>query len=71
MGGLGRPPFRPDRRGGLKMTEGLPEAPAQTGVPPDLILQLATSFMATKYLIAAVEVGMFEAQASGPVQDSS
>jgi hypothetical protein len=45
------------------MTEDLPEAPAQTGVTPDLILQLATSFMATKYLIAAVEVGMFEALA--------
>jgi hypothetical protein len=45
------------------MAEDLPEAPAQTGVTPDLILQLATSFMATKYLIAAVEVGMFEALA--------
>jgi len=43
------------------MTEDLPEAPAQTAVTPDLIMQLATSFMATRYLIAAVEVGMFEA----------
>jgi hypothetical protein len=43
------------------MTGNPPEAPAQTGVTPDLILQLATSFMATRYLIAAVEVGMFEA----------
>jgi O-methyltransferase domain/Dimerisation domain len=45
------------------MTEDLPEAPAQTGVTPDLILQLATSFMSTRYLIAAIEVGMFEALA--------
>jgi hypothetical protein len=52
-----------DRKEGLEMTEDLREAPAQTGVTPDLILQLATSFMATKYLIAAVEVGMFEALA--------
>jgi SAM-dependent methyltransferase len=43
------------------MSEDLPEAPAQTGATPDLILQLATSFMVTRYLIAAVEVGMFEA----------
>jgi len=43
------------------MTEDLPEEPAQTGLTPELILQLATSFMATRYLIAAVEVGMFEA----------
>ena len=39
------------------MTEDLPDAPA----PPELILQLGTSFMATRYLIAAVEVGMFGA----------
>ena len=43
------------------MTEDLPEPAAQPGPIPDLILQLATSFMATRYLIAAVEVGMFEA----------
>jgi hypothetical protein len=39
------------------MTEDLPEPPAQPGPTPDPILQLATSFMATRYLIAAVEVG--------------
>ena len=43
------------------MTEDLPERAAQPGLTPDLILQLATSFMATRYLIAAVEVGVFEA----------
>jgi hypothetical protein len=43
------------------MTEDPPEVPAQTGLTPELILQLATSFMATRYLVAAVEVGMFEA----------
>jgi hypothetical protein len=43
------------------MAEDLPEAPAQAGPTPDQILQLATSFMATRYLVAAVEVGMFEA----------
>ena len=45
------------------MTEDQPEAPAQPGLTPDLILRLATSFMATRYLMAAVEVGMFEALA--------
>jgi hypothetical protein len=45
------------------MTEDLPQAPGQAGATPDLILRLATSFMATRYLIAAVEVGMFEALA--------
>ena len=40
------------------MTEDLPEAAAQPSVTPDLILRLATSFMATRYLIAAVEVGV-------------
>jgi SAM-dependent methyltransferase len=43
------------------MTEDLSEAPAQTGVTPELIMQLGTSFMATRHLIAAVEVGVFEA----------
>jgi len=43
------------------MTEDLPEAPAQTGATPELIMRLGTSFMATKHLIAAVEVGVFEA----------
>ncbi len=43
------------------MTKDLPEAPAQTGATPELIMRLGTSFMATKHLIAAVEVGLFEA----------
>ena len=43
------------------MTGDPPEPPAQPGLTPDLILQLATSFMATRYMIAAVEVGVFEA----------
>jgi SAM-dependent methyltransferase len=43
------------------MTEDLQEAPAQPGVTPELIMQLGTSFMATRHLIAAVEVGVFEA----------
>jgi SAM-dependent methyltransferase len=43
------------------MTEELPEAPSQPALTPDLIMQLATSFMATRYLITAVEVGVFEA----------
>jgi O-methyltransferase domain/Dimerisation domain len=43
------------------MTEDLPESPAQPGLSPDLVVQLATSFMATRYLIAAAEVGVFEA----------
>jgi len=43
------------------MIEDMPGAPAQPGLTPDLILRLATSFMATRYLMAAVDVGMFEA----------
>ena len=43
------------------MTEDLPGAPAQTGATPELIMRLGTSLMATKHLIAAVEVGVFEA----------
>jgi hypothetical protein len=43
------------------MTEDLPGVSAQPGLTPDLILRQATSFMATRYLMAAVEVGMFEA----------
>ena len=39
-----------DQRGRQEMTEDLPEPPAQPGLTPDLIL-LATSFMATRYLI--------------------
>jgi hypothetical protein len=43
------------------MSEDLPEAPEPTGVTPELIMQLGTSFMATRHLIAAAEVGVFEA----------
>lgn len=43
------------------MAEDLPGAPVQSRVTPELIAQLATSFMATRHLIAAVEVGLFEA----------
>lgn len=43
------------------MTEDLSEVPAQPRVTPELIMQLSTSYMATRYLIAAVEVGVFEA----------
>ena len=42
------------------MTEELPEAPARPALAPDLIMQLATSFMAIRYLITAVEAGVFE-----------
>ena len=43
------------------MGEDLPEASAPTGVTPELIMRLGTSFMATRHLIAAAEVGVFEA----------
>ena len=43
------------------MSEDRPEAPASAGVTPELIMQLGTSFMATKHLIAASDVGVFEA----------
>ena len=43
------------------MSEDLPEAPEPTGMTPELIMQLGTSFMATRHLIAAAEVGVFEA----------
>jgi O-methyltransferase domain/Dimerisation domain len=43
------------------MSEDLPEAPEPTGMTPDLIMQLGTSFMVTRHLIAAAEVGVFEA----------
>jgi hypothetical protein len=38
------------------MTEDLPEPP---GLTPDLIVQLATSFMATRYLIAEQDGRLF------------
>ena len=47
------------------MSEDLSEAPGPTTVTPDLIKQLGTSFMATRHLIAAAEVGVFEALADG------
>jgi hypothetical protein len=43
------------------MSEDLPEAPAPAGVTPELIMQLGTSFMAARHLIAAADVGVFEA----------
>jgi hypothetical protein len=43
------------------MSEDRPEAPAPAGVTPELIMQLGTSFMATRHLIAASDVGVFEA----------
>ena len=43
------------------MSEDLPEAPEPTGMTPELIMQLGTSFMVTRHLIAAAEVGVFEA----------
>jgi hypothetical protein len=49
------------------MTEDMPDASAQPGPTPDLILRLATSFMATRYLIAAVEVGVFAALGEAPL----
>jgi SAM-dependent methyltransferase len=49
------------------MTEDAPGASAQPGLAPDLILRLATSFMATRYLMAAVEVGMFEVLGDTPL----
>jgi len=63
MGELGDGTVRPLRRrseAGLGMTEELPEAPAQPALTPDQIMQLATSFMAIRYLITAVEAGVFE-----------
>jgi hypothetical protein len=36
-----------------RMTEDAPGASTQPGLAPDLILRLATSFMATRYLMAA------------------
>jgi hypothetical protein len=43
------------------MSEDRPEAPAPAGVTPELIMQLGTSFMATRHLIAASDIGVFEA----------
>jgi hypothetical protein len=47
------------------MTEDLPEAPARSGVTPELIMQLGFSFQATRHLITAVDVGVFEALSDG------
>ena len=47
------------------MTEDQPEASAQTGAAPELIMQLAISYQATRHLIAAVDVGVFEALSEG------
>ena len=43
------------------MSKDLPEAPEPNGMTPELIMQLGTSFMVTRHLIAAAEVGVFEA----------
>jgi hypothetical protein len=43
------------------MTENLPDVAARPEATPDVITQLGTSYMAARYLIAAVEVGVFEA----------
>jgi hypothetical protein len=43
------------------MTENLADAAARPRATPELIMQLGTSYMATRHLIAAVEVGLFEA----------
>ncbi len=47
------------------MSGDLPEATPTTGVTPEAILRLGTSFMATRNLIAAVETGVFEALGDG------
>jgi O-methyltransferase domain/Dimerisation domain len=47
------------------VSEDLSEAPGRTAVTPELIMQLGTSFMVTRHLIAASEVGVFEALADG------
>src|SRR5438105_10964492 len=52
-------PFRGSEEDGV--SEDLSEAPGPTTVTPDLIKQLGTSFMAIRHLIAAAEVGVFEA----------
>jgi Dimerisation domain len=43
------------------MTENPPDVAARSEATPELIMQLGTSYMAARYLIAAVEVGVFEA----------
>ena len=45
------------------MSEHRPAAPAPTELTPELIMQVGTSFMAARHLIAAAEVGVFEALA--------
>lgn len=47
------------------MSEDPPAAPTPAGVTPELIMQLGTSFMATRHLIAAADVGVFEALGDG------
>src|SRR5438105_11287981 len=56
-------PFRGSEEDGV--SGDLSEAPGPTIVTPNLIKQLGTSFMATRHLIAAAEVGVFEALADG------
>ena len=47
------------------MSEDPPATPTPAGVTPELIMQLGTSFMATRHLIAAADVGVFEALGDG------
>ncbi len=43
------------------MIANLPDVAAHPTASPELITQLGTSYRATRYLIAAVDVGVFEA----------
>jgi len=47
------------------MTRNLDEASSVSAVSPELVVRLGTSFMATRHLIAASNVGIFQALADG------
>jgi hypothetical protein len=44
-----------------------PEQTPQSGVTPDLIFQLAIGYMASKHLVVANEIGLFQCLAASPV----
>jgi SAM-dependent methyltransferase len=50
----------------MTTTPQAPVRPAEVAVTPDLIVELALGFMASKHLFAASELGLFEALGEGP-----
>src|SRR3954453_6822918 len=59
VGWSARPRAR--QAGAMTTTPQAPVRPAEVAVTPDLIVDLALGFMASKHLFAASELGLFEA----------